>query len=79
VPPFGGGTLPSTGVGTACDYSGTSQPVIKGNVDERNGELAYHVPGGLFYESTSVDEAQGDRWFCLEMEAVASGFKRSKR
>ena len=79
VPPFGGGTLPSPGDGGKCDYSGTSQHVIKGNIDRRTGALAYHVPGGLFYDSTSVDGAQGDQWFCLELEAIAAGFKRSKR
>ena len=80
VPGFGGGTLqayvPSAGV---CDYSGTSEAVIKGNVDSRTGERTYHVPDGLFYATTVVDEDQGDRWFCTEDEAIAAGWPPSKR
>ncbi|MCH8205920.1 MAG: thermonuclease family protein [Chloroflexi bacterium] len=82
VQQFGGGTLPAPprGVGgRVCDFSGTSDPVIKGNVDSLTGERAYHVPGGLFYTTTVVDEDQGDRWFCTEDEAVAAGWHRSKR
>ena len=48
---FSGGTLPapSTGGGRApgpCDYSGTTTPLIKGNVDPHTGELRYHISGG---------------------------------
>ena len=82
VPRFSGGTLPlppgMRRVGE-CDYSDTTQPVIKGNVDSRTGERIYHVPDGLFYSTTVIDESQGDRWFCTEMEATAAGWKRSKR
>ena len=79
---FAGGTLPQpreTEGGPACDYSGTDEPVIKGNVERRTGERLYHVPGGFFYEATAVDESAGDRWFCTEEEALATGWKRSKR
>ena len=82
VQQFGGGTLPlpPQGLGGGvCDFSGTSDPVIKGNVDSLTGERAYHVPGGLFYATTVVDEAQGDRWFCTEGEAETAGWHRSKR
>lgn len=67
------------GVTGACDYSGTSQPVIKGNISQTTGEKIYHVPGGEFYDKTVIDEAAGERWFCTEQEAVAAGWRRSKR
>jgi micrococcal nuclease len=83
VPRFFGGTLPAppeaVGASEICDYSGTAEPVIKGNVDSRTGERIYHLPGSLFYSTVVVDETQGDRWFCTEGQAVAAGWKRSKR
>jgi micrococcal nuclease len=62
-----------------CDYSGTSQPVIKGNISQTTGEKIYHVPGGEFYDKTVIDEAAGERWLCTEQDAVAAGWRRSKR
>ena len=81
---FVGGTLPArpgspSGSGGGCEFSGSDTPVIKGNVDQRSGELLYHVPGSLFYSTTVVEPGQGDRWFCTEAEAQALGWKRSKR
>ncbi len=83
TPEFTGGTLPAppgsqstTGI---CDYSGTDQAVIKGNVDARTGERLYHLPGSLFYATTQVSEADGDQWLCTEAEALAAGWKKSKR
>ncbi len=63
----------------ACEYSGTSEPVIKGNISYRTGEKIYHVPGGYYYDDTVIDEAKGERWFCTEAEAVAAGWRRSLR
>ncbi len=77
-----GGTLPNPlgpGLRGPCDFSGTPEPIIKGNVDLRSGERTYHVPGGLFYSTTVIDETQGEAWFCTEVEAQALGWKRSKR
>ena len=81
---FVGGTLPArpgspSGSGGGCEFSGSDTPVIKGNVDQRSGELLYHVPESLFYSTTVVELGQGDRWFCTEAEAQALGWKRSKR
>jgi len=66
---------PAAGV---CDYSGTSQPVIKGNISS-SGEKIYHVPGGYYYDQTVIDESKGERWFCTEAEAQAAGWRKSKR
>lgn len=70
---------PTAAAGGACDYSGTEQPVIKGNLSTRTGEKIYHVPGGEFYDHTVIDESAGERWFCTEAEAVAAGWRKSKR
>lgn len=61
----------------ACDYSSTSEPVIKGNISA-SGEKIYHVPGGAFYDKTVVDETNGEHWFCTEAEAVTAGWRKSK-
>jgi micrococcal nuclease len=63
----------------ACDFSGTNEPVIKGNISTTTGEKIYHVPGGEFYDRTVIDESAGERWFCTEAEAVAAGWRKSKR
>lgn len=62
-----------------CDYSGTSEPVIKGNISVRTGEKIYHVPGGDFYDQTVIDEAKWERWFCTETDAMGAGWRKSKR
>lgn len=73
--------LPPTGGSNAglCEYSGSEAPAIKGNIEARTGDRVYHVPGGLFYTTTEIDESQGDRWFCTEADALAAGWKKSKR
>jgi micrococcal nuclease len=65
--------------GPICDYSGTCEPVIKGNISKTTGEKIYHVPGGEFYDKTVIDEAAGERWLCTEQEAIEAGWRRSKR
>jgi endonuclease YncB( thermonuclease family) len=79
--PFSGGTLPlrqNFRGAAACDYSGTSEPVIKGNVDARTGERIYLVPGSLFYSTTEVNNSDGDTWFCTEAQAIAAGWAKAK-
>lgn len=70
---------PANAPAGACEYSGTSQPVIKGNISSRGGEKIYHVPGGEFYDQTVINEGAGERWFCTEAEAVGAGWRASKR
>lgn len=62
-----------------CEYSGTSAPVIKGNISQSTGERIFHVPGGVFYDVTIVDGASGERWFCTEAEALNAGWRKSLR
>jgi micrococcal nuclease len=70
-------TLAGSPAEGACEYSGTSEAVIKGNISTNSGEKIYHVPGGSFYEPTVIDEAAGERWFCTESDAIAAGWRIS--
>ena len=70
---------PPAETGAECDYSGAGEPVIKGNISLNTGEKIYHVPGGESYDQTVISEAKGERWFCTEAEAVAAGWRESKR
>ena len=62
-----------------CDFSGSDEPVVKGNISYNTGEKIYHVPDGDFYDDTVVNESAGERWFCTEADAVAAGWRKSKR
>lgn len=58
---------------TASSNSGDCK--IKGNVTT---EKIYHMPGCGSYEKTTINESQGERWFCSESEAVAAGWRKAK-
>lgn len=51
--------------------------VIKGNINSK-GQRIYHVPGGKWYDRTTVNTAKGQRWFCTEAEARAAGWRKSR-
>ncbi len=50
---------------------------IKGNIS--NSGKIYHMPGQRDYAGTHISAAKGERWFCSEEEAVASGWRRARR
>ena len=50
---------------------------IKGNVSAQ-GRI-YHLPEGAFYERTTIDPGDGERWFCTPEEARAAGWRASRR
>lgn len=50
---------------------------IKGNISFNSGEKIYHVPGQKYYDSTIIEPAYGERWFCTEAEARTNGWRRS--
>jgi hypothetical protein len=50
---------------------------IKGNINAK-GERIYHPPGCRYYNATVIDTNRGERWFCLEAEAIAAGWRRTK-
>lgn len=58
--------------------NGNSDCIIKGNISA-DGERIYHVPGQKYYGVTKITEAKGERWFCTEAEALAAGWRRSRR
>lgn len=67
-----------TGGPGTCEYSGTTEAVIKGNIAS-DGERIYHVPGQENYDITVITEAKGERWFCTEAEAIAAGWRKAQR
>ena len=50
---------------------------IKGNIS--SGGRICDVPGGQNYGQTKINEAKGERWFCVPEEAEAAGWRRAKR
>lgn len=49
---------------------------IKGNISS-SGEKIYHVVGCGSYSKTTIDEGNGERWFCSEQEAVNAGWRKA--
>ena len=60
------------------DYQEQYDCNIKGNINFNTGEKIYHLPGQEYYDSTEINEAAGERWFCTEEEAIAAGWRKSK-
>ena len=50
---------------------------IKGNVSSKG--MIYHTPWSAWYDKVKIDEAQGERWFCSEAEAVAAGWRAAQQ
>ena len=63
---------------TAASRQGAGRCTIKGNIG-KSGTRIYHVPGGRFYDRTRIDASKGERWFCTEAEARATGWRRSRQ
>ncbi|EAW44238.1 hypothetical protein PN465_09765 [Nodularia spumigena CS-584] len=57
----------------------TPKCTIKGNISMKTGSKIYHLPGMKYYESTVINPAVGERWFCTESEAIANGWRKSRR
>jgi len=51
--------------------------LIKGNISTKTDERIYHVQGCGSYSQTVIDTSKGERWFCTEEEAVASGWRKA--
>jgi endonuclease YncB( thermonuclease family) len=49
---------------------------IKGNVN-RHGERIYFLHGNSAYGKVRMDKGMGERWFCSEHEAVATGWRKA--
>jgi micrococcal nuclease len=62
---------------TDASEAATLQPagcVIKGNISA-SGKL-YHLPSCSSYGATKIDQTKGEKWFCTEEEAVATGWTK---
>jgi micrococcal nuclease len=65
----------------ACPEGCVSPPPgceIKGNINSE-GVKIYHVPAGQFYDATVIDTLRDERWFCTPEEAIANGWRASRR
>lgn len=62
---------------SACAQEQRAGCVIKGNISS-SGERIYHVPGQRYYDKTLINVLQGKRWFCMEQEAIAAGWRKAK-
>jgi len=51
---------------------------VKGNISKK-GERIYHVPGQRYYDRTRISPGEGERWFCSEDEARASGWRKARQ
>jgi endonuclease YncB( thermonuclease family) len=65
---------------TAQSAAQASRPdcPIKGNVS-RTGERIYHMPWQRDYGRIRMDQGDGKRWFCTEVEAEAAGWRKAAR
>jgi endonuclease YncB( thermonuclease family) len=71
-----GGTQPRPPQsGSGDGVSGCRGTGIKGNISKPSGERIYHLPGSSSYDETRIDEADGERWFCTEQDAVRAGWR----
>lgn len=73
------GTLGYSAAGDLPTLLAASVPdcEIKGNISINTGERIYHVPGQEHYAETRISLTHGERWFCSEDEARASGWRRA--
>ena len=69
---------------TACDLrhkrllKGSEKCPIKGNINAK-GVRIYHMPGQQAYDDTRSNLANGEQWFCSEVEAQAAGWRKALR
>ena len=76
-----GGGKPG-GASGGCPNGCLSPPpgcTIKGNINRKTGDRVYHLPGQKHYDEVTIEPEAGERWFCTEDEAQASGWRRSKQ
>lgn len=61
---------------SAQGSSSTSTCTIKGNISSTK-EKIYHMIGCGSYNKTTIDESKGERWFCIEKEALDAGWRKA--
>jgi hypothetical protein len=78
----GGGKTGGTGGVGGCPNGCTAPPpgcAIKGNINRKTGDRVYHLPGQKHYDEVTIEPEAGERWFCTEDEAQASGWRKSRQ
>lgn len=65
-----------TSTPTPTPTNNTNSCTIKGNISS-SGEKIYHIIGCRSYSKTVIDESKGEKWFCLEQEAVGAGWRKA--
>lgn len=61
----------------AVSANGGKDCPIKGNISFSSGKRYYHLPGMRDYDITIISPEKGERWFCSEKEAIASGWRKA--
>ena len=51
---------------------------IKGKILIDTGEKIYHLPGQKSYKDSVIRPQYGERWFCAQLDAIASGWKKAE-
>ncbi len=74
TPPVRRTTVRPAPVATSTTATGACN--IKGNISNE-GEKIYHVPGQRYYNVTKISVSKGERWFCNEAQAVATGWRKA--
>jgi hypothetical protein len=77
-----GGRTGGTGGAGGCPTGCVNPPpgcLIKGTINRKTGDRVYHLPGQKHYDEVTIEPEAGERWFCTEDEAQASGWRKSKQ
>lgn len=70
-------TEPTNRTSSAITAAVNPDCVIKGNISHNSGRKYYHLPDMEDYANTEIDPGRGERWFCTEAEAKASGWTKA--
>lgn len=72
-------TSPAIPVNSPIVATANQNCTIKGNISVSTDDRLYHLPNMRDYAITNIDETKGERWFCTESEAIASGWRKAPR
>ena len=52
--------------------------LIKGNISFTNQKKIFHTPECDDYDTTIINESNGEKWFCSVKEAIEAGWQKAK-
>jgi hypothetical protein len=70
--------LPTTADALHPPQKASMECPIKGDISWGD-ERIYHAPADRYYGVTSIDESNGERWFCSAPTAEDAGWRRAKK